>query len=134
MRRSVIPRSRFQAGSVPEVSCSYAYPVYVTIVSPASRTCSPTEASASAWKKGSPPENVTPSIPLVARIRPVSSSAETLLTGEKDQNVGLKHSLHRIGHPCTQTTARMPGPFAADLARKPARLSTLLRRHPWSLV
>src|SRR5208282_3106997 len=134
MRRSVTPRSRFQAGSVPEVSCSYVYPVYVTTVRPAFWTCSPTDASASAWKKGSPPENVTPSISLMARIRPAISSEETMVAGENDQNTGLKHPLQWIGHPCTQTTARMPGPFAADLARKSARLSTLLRRRPWLLV
>ena len=65
------------------MNCSYVYPVYVTIVhAPLSRTCSPTDASASAWKKGSPPENVTPSISLMARIRPMISSEETIVAGE----------------------------------------------------
>ena len=53
--------------------------------------------------------------------------------GRKGPGLSLKHPLHRFGQPCTQTTARLPGPFTSDRGRKPARLSTSFRRHPGSL-
>jgi len=55
------------------------------------------------------------------------------VAGEKDWNCSLKHPEQWMGHPCTQTTARIPGPFTSDFGRKPARLSMLIGRHPGSL-
>jgi len=102
-------------------------------LSPAFRRVAPSSASGPAWANGSPPEKVTPSMPSRDMIVLASVGTRAWVAGEKGWNCGLKHPSQRRGHPCTQRTARMPGPFTSDRARNPARLSTLIGRHPGSL-
>ena len=116
MRRSVISKSRCQAGSVLDVSCLYVYPVYVTTVRLAFVFLLSHICKCICLCEGLS-GNVAPIRYLSCQGSVVISSQKLIWTGRRPE-CRVETLFTRIGHPAPRLTARMPGPFAVRLRKK----------------